>query len=48
MRADKNCPDPSEIAMKGRIVESLALGPQTIPAGSAVFMDNFGLYYIES
>jgi hypothetical protein len=48
LQPDNNCPDPSRIAMKGRLVEALVLGSQTIPAGSAVFMDNFGLYYIES
>jgi hypothetical protein len=48
MRADKNSPDPSEIFMKGRLLEPFVLGQQTIPAGSAVFMDRFGEYFIDS
>ena len=48
MQADRNCPAPSDIAMKGRLLEPLVLGQQTIPAGNAVFMDGSGLYYVES
>jgi hypothetical protein len=48
MKADKYCPEPSSIAMKGRLLEPLVLGQQIIPVGNAVFMDDFGMYYIES
>jgi hypothetical protein len=48
MLADKNCPDQSRIARKGRLLKPLILGPQIIPSGNAVFMDGFGMYYIES
>ena len=48
MLADRNCPTQSSIARKGRLLEPLVMGQQTIPAGNAVFMDGSGLYFIES
>jgi hypothetical protein len=48
MRADRNCPAPSSISMQGRLLAPLVLGQQTIPRGNAVFLDAFGMYYIES
>jgi hypothetical protein len=48
MLADKNCPARSSITRQGRLLEPLVLGRQTIPAGNAVFMDGFGMYFIES
>ena len=48
MRKEMNCPTQADIARQGRLLKPLALGKQTIPQGSAVFMDAFGLYFIES
>jgi hypothetical protein len=48
MLAGKNCPAQADIARQGRLRKPLILGQQTIPAGNAVFMDGFGLYFIES
>ena len=48
MLADRNCPAPSSISMQGRLLAPLVLGQQTIPRGNAVFMDGFGMYFIES
>ncbi len=48
MRADKNGPEPERLTRQGRLAQPLVLGIQTIPAGNAVFMDDFGMYYVES
>jgi hypothetical protein len=48
MLEGRNCPDQTDIARQGRLTKPLILGPQTIPVGNAVFMDGFGLYFIES
>lgn len=48
MLAAINAPAQMSIAQKGRLLQPLILGPQVIPAGNAVFMDNFGMYCIES
>jgi len=48
MLADSNFPISANISQKGRLLEPLVLGQQTIPVGHAVFMDDFGAYYIES
>ena len=48
MHTATNCPSQSSIAKQGRLLKHLVLGPQIIPAGNAVFMDDFGVYYIES
>ena len=48
MLAGRNCPAQTDITRKGRLAKPLILGQQTIPTGNAVFMDGFGVYYIES
>jgi hypothetical protein len=48
MLAATNCPDPGCISMKGRLLEPLILGQQTIPSGNAVLMDGYAMYYVES
>jgi len=48
MLAWMNAPTPASLSLKGRLLKPLILGPETIPAGHAVFMDGFGLYYIQS
>jgi hypothetical protein len=48
MLAASNFPIGVNIAQQGRLLEPLVLGQQTIPVGHAIFMDDFGVYYIES
>jgi hypothetical protein len=48
MLAGRNCPTQTDITRKGRLGKPLILGKQTIPTGNAVFMDGYGVYYIES